>query len=152
VLALGLPVGTIGSQFGGIPTGLPSISLPEFRGDLILPLLPSAFTVAMLAAIESLLSAVVADNMSGDRHKPDVELVAQGVANVVVPLFGGIPATGAIARTATNIRSGASSPVSGVLHSLTLLVIVLVAAPLAKFIPLSTLAATLLVVAYRMGE
>ena len=92
-------------KFGGIPTGLPRVSLPEFRADLILPLLPSALTVAMLAAIESLLSAVVADNMSGDRHKPDVELVAQGIANLVVPLFGGIPATGAIARTATNIRS-----------------------------------------------
>ena len=92
-------------KFGGIPTGLPAFSIPEFRADLILPLLPSAFTVAMLAAIESLLSAVVADNMSGDRHKPDVELVAQGMANLVVPLFGGIPATGAIARTATNIRS-----------------------------------------------
>ena len=106
----------------------------------------------MLAAIESLLSAVVADNMSGDRHKPDVELVAQGLANLVVPIFGGIPATGAIARTATNIRSGATSPVSGIVHSLTLLAIVLVAAPLAKYIPLPTLAAILMVVAYRMGE
>jgi len=148
----GVDVGTIGSKFGGIPTGLPALSLPEFRADLILPLLPSAFTVAMLAAIESLLSAVVADNMSGDRHKPDVELVAQGIANLVVPLFGGIPATGAIARTATNIRCGATSPVAGIVHALTLLVIVLVAAPLAKFIPLPTLAAILMVVAYRMGE
>jgi SulP family sulfate permease len=148
----GIQIGTIGSKFGGIPTGLPPFQLPEFRADLILPLIPSAFTVAMLAAIESLLSAVVADNMSGDRHKPDAELVAQGLANLVVPLFGGIPATGAIARTATNIRSGATSPVSGIVHSLTLLVIVLAAAPLAKFIPLPTLAAILMIVAYRMGE
>jgi SulP family sulfate permease len=117
-----------------------------------LPLLPSACTVAMLAAIESLLSAVVADNMTGDRHKPDVELFAQGVANLIVPMFGGIPATGAIARTATNIRSGAASPVAGIVHGLTLLVVVLAAAPLARFIPLPTLAAILLIVSYRMGE
>jgi sulfate permease, SulP family len=149
---LGVQVGTIGSKFGGIPTGIPRFAIPEFRADLILPLLPSAFTVAMLAAIESLLSAVVADNMSGDRHKSDVELLAQGIANLATPLFGGIPATGAIARTATNIRSGAASPVSGIVHSLTLLVIVLAAAPLAKFIPLATLAAILMVVSYRMGE
>jgi len=147
-----VPVGTIGTRFGGIPTGLPAIAWPEFRADLILPLLPSAFTVAMLAAIESLLSAVVADNMSGDRHKSDVELLAQGVANLVVPLVGGIPATGAIARTATNIRSGATSPVSGIVHGLTLLAIILVAAPLARYIPLPTLAGILMVVAYRMGE
>ncbi len=147
-----IPIETIGTRFGGIPTGLPTISMPEFRADLILPLLPSACTVAMLAAIESLLSAVVADNMSGDRHKPDVELLAQGLANLVVPMFGGIPATGAIARTATNIRSGAASPVAGIVHALTLLAIVLAAAPLARFIPLPTLAAILIVVAYRMGE
>ncbi|MFL5330454.1 MAG: SulP family inorganic anion transporter [Gemmataceae bacterium] len=149
---LGVNVETIGSKFGGIPTGLPKISIPEVRLDLIMPLLPSALTVAMLAAIESLLSAVVADNMSGDRHKPDVELVAQGIANLVVPMFGGIPATGAIARTATNIRSGAKSPIAGIVHSLTLLVILLFAAPLARFIPLATLAAILLIVAYNMGE
>ena len=131
--AFSVGVETIGSKFGGIPTGLPAISIPQFRVDLILPLLPSACTVAMLAAIESLLSAVVADNMSGDRHKPDAELLAQGVANVVVPMFGGIPATGAIARTATNIRSGATSPVAGIVHALTLLVIVLVAAPCAVY-------------------
>jgi SulP family sulfate permease len=147
-----VPVETIGSRFGGIPTGLPEISMPEFRPDLILPLLPSALTVAMLAAIESLLSAVVADNMTGDRHKPDAELLAQGTANLIVPIFGGIPATGAIARTATNIRSGATSPVAGIVHGLTLLVIILAAAPLARFIPLPTLAAILMVVAYRMGE
>ena len=149
---LALPVATIGSKFGGIPTGLPNIALPQLRGDLILPLLPSAFTVAILAAIESLLSAVVADNMSGDRHKPDAELVAQGMANVIVPMFGGIPTTGAIARTATNIRSGATSPISGIVHALTLLTIVLAAAQLAKYVPLAALAAILMVVAYRMGE
>jgi SulP family sulfate permease len=147
-----IPVQTIGTKYGGIPTGLPEFSIPEFRVDLILPLLRPACTVAMLAAIESLLSAVVADNMSGDRHKPDIELVAQGLANLVSPLFGGIPATGAIARTATNIRSGAASPIAGIVHSLTLLAIVLAAAPLARFIPLPTLAAILMIVAYRMGE
>jgi SulP family sulfate permease len=149
---LALPVETIGSKFGGIPTGLPPVSLPELRGDLILPLLPSAFTVAILAAIESLLSAVVADNMSGDRHKPDAELVAQGMANVVAPIFGGIPTTGAIARTATNVRSGATTPISGIVHAITLLAIVLAAAPLARYVPLAALAAVLIVVAYRMGE
>lgn len=149
---VGVSVETIGTKFGGIPLGLPRITIPEFRADLILPLLPSACTVAMLAAIESLLSAVVADNMSGDRHKPDIELVAQGVANVLVPMCGGIPATGAIARTATNIRSGATSPVSGIVHGITLLAIILVAAPLARYIPLPTLAAILMIVAYRMGE
>jgi SulP family sulfate permease len=146
------PLDTIGSRFGGIPTGLPLLVIPEFRTDLILPLLPSAVTVAMLAAIESLLSAVVADSMSGDRHKPDAELLAQGVANLIVPLVGGIPATGAIARTATNIRSGGKTPVSGMIHGLTLLAILLVAAPLAQYIPLPTLAGILMVVAYRMGE
>jgi SulP family sulfate permease len=148
----GLSVATIGNRFGGIPVGLPHVSLPEFRSDLILPLLPSALTVTMLAAIESLLSAVVADNMSGHRHRPDAELVAQGIANTVVPVFGGIPVTGAIARTATNIRSGAASPIAGIIHALTLLVIILVAAPLARFIPLAALAAILMVVSYRMGE
>ena len=143
---------TIGSKFGGIPTGLPHVSLPQFRPELIVPLLPAAATVAMLAAIESLLSAVVADSMSGDRHNSNMELLAQGIANLAVPLVGGIPATGAIARTATNIRSGARSPVSGMVHALTLLVILVVAAPLARFIPLATLAAILFVVAYNMSE
>jgi sulfate permease, SulP family len=152
VAAFGLSVETIGSKFGGIPTGLPQISLPDVRPDLIVPLLPAAVTVAMLAAIESLLSAVVADSMSGDKHNSNVELLAQGIANLAVPFVGGIPATGAIARTATNIRSGARTPVSGMVHSLTLLVILLVAAPLARFIPLATLAAILFVVAYNMSE
>ncbi|WP_348261111.1 SulP family inorganic anion transporter [Telmatobacter sp. DSM 110680] len=147
-----LPVETIGTRFGGIPRGLPPFAIPDFHAEHILPLIPSAFTVALLAALESMLSAVVADSMTGDRHNPNVELVAQGIANITSPLFGGIPATGAIARTATNIRSGARSPVSGMVHALTLLMILLVAAPLASFIPLATLAAVLFVVAYNMGE
>jgi len=147
-----LPVQTIGSKFGGIPQGFPPFAIPTFRADLIVPLLPSAFTVALLAAVESLLSAVVADGMSGDKHNSNMELVAQGIANVTTPLFGGIPATGAIARTATNIRSGAKTPIAGMIHAVTLLFILLVAAPLARFIPLATLAAVLFVVAYNMGE
>jgi SulP family sulfate permease len=149
---LHLPIATIGSKFGGIPQGFPHLVLPAFQAAQILPLLPSAFTVALLAAIESLLSAVVADGMSGDRHNSNMELVAQGVANIASPLFGGIPATGAIARTATNIRSGAQTPVAGMVHALALLAILLVAAPLARFVPLATLAAVLFVVAYNMGE
>src|SRR5665213_4087824 len=147
-----LPIETIGSKFGGIPLGFPHFVLPSFKAAHIMPLLPSAFTVALLAAVESLLSAVVADGMSGDHHNSNVELVAQGVANIVSPLFGGIPATGAIARTATNIRSGALTPVAGMVHALTLLAILLVAAPLARFVPLATLAAVLFIVAYNMGE
>ena len=147
-----LPVETIGTKFGGIPSGLPPFAIPNFHSEHILPLLSSAFTVAMLAALESMLSAVVADGMTGDRHNPNVELVAQGIANITSPIFGGIPATGAIARTATNIRAGARSPVSGIVHALTLLAILLVAAPLASYIPLATLAAVLFVVAYNMGE
>jgi SulP family sulfate permease len=152
VAALHLPIETIGSKFGGIPQGFPHFALPSFQAANILSLLPSAFTVALLAAVESVLSAVVADGMSGDHHNSNVELVAQGVANIVSPLFGGIPATGAIARTATNIRSGALTPVAGMVHALTLLAILLVAAPLARFVPLATLAAVLFVVAYNMGE
>jgi SulP family sulfate permease len=147
-----LPLETIVTRFGGIPSGFPTMTLPRFRVDLILPLLSPTLTVAMLGAIESLLSAVVADRMSGDKHDPNVELFAQGVANVMSPLVGGLPATGAIARTATNIRSGARTPVAGMVHALTLLVIVLVAAPLAQHIPLCVLAAILLIVAYNMGE
>jgi SulP family sulfate permease len=149
---LHLKVETIGSRFGGIPQGLPPFTLPQLHSEHILPLLSSAFTVAMLGAIESLLSAVVADSMSGDRHNSNVELIAQGVANLASPLFGGIPATGAIARTATNIRSGALTPVSGMIHAITLLGILLAAAPLARFVPLAALAAVLFVVAWNMGE
>jgi sulfate permease, SulP family len=152
VAAFGLPVETIGSKFGGIPSSLPPIAIPQFRADLILPLLPSALTVALLAAVESLLSAVVADSMSGDRHNSSAELLAQGVANLIVPLVGGIPVTGAIARTATNFRSGAKTPVAGIVHAVTLLVVVLLLAPLAIHVPLATLAAVLFVVAYNMGE
>ena len=152
VAAFGLPVETIGSKFGGIPSSLPPIAIPQFRADLILPLLPSALTVALLAAVESLLSAVVADSMSGDRHNSSAELLAQGVANLIVPLVGGIPVTGAIARTATNYRSGAKTPVAGIVHAVTLLVVVLLLAPLAIHVPLATLAAVLFVVAYNMGE
>ena len=147
-----LPVETIGSRFGGNTRGLPPFAIPDFHSEHILPLIPSAFTVALLAALESMLSAVVADGMTGDRHNPNVELVAQGFANILSPLFGGIPATGAIARTATNIRAGARSPMAGMIHALTLLMILLVAAPLASYIPLATLAAVLFVVAYNMGE
>ncbi|MGH9499949.1 MAG: SulP family inorganic anion transporter [Terriglobales bacterium] len=149
---LKLPVETIGTRFGGIPSGLPHLAIPHFRADLIHGLLGPAFTVAMLGAIESLMSAVVADRMSNDHHNPNVELMAQGVANFVSPMFGGLPATGAIARTATNIRSGAKSPVAGMIHALTLLCILLFAAPLASYIPMATLAGILMVVAYNMGE
>jgi SulP family sulfate permease len=151
-VAFHLPVETIGSKFGGIPSGFPQFAFPAFHSEHILPLIPSAFTVALLAALESMLSAVVADGMTGDRHNSNVELAAQGIANIVSPLFGGIPATGAIARTATNIRAGARSPVAGMVASVTLLLILLVAAPLASYIPLCTLAAVLFVVAYNMGE
>lgn len=152
VMLLHLPVETIGTRFGGIPSGWPPFVIPTFRPALVPTLLLPAITVSMLGAIESLMSATVADRMSGDKHNPNVELIAQGVANIVSPLFGGLPATGAIARTATNIRTGAQTPVAGMTHALTLLAILLFAAPLAKFIPLGILAAILFVVAYNMGE
>ncbi len=152
VVMFKLPVETIGTRFGGIPSGFPKLLVPHFRVDLLRPLISPAITVAMLGAIESLMSAVVSDRMSGDKHNPNVELVGQGVANILSPLFGGLPATGAIARTATNIRSGGKTPVAGMVHALTLLAIILFAAPLARFIPLSVLAAILLVVSYNMGE
>ena len=151
-IVFGLEVDTIGSRFGGIPSGLPHFQVPTFRPSLILTLLSPAFTVAMLGAIESLLSAVVADRMGGDRHNPNTELFAQGVANLVSPLFGGLPATGALARTATNIRSGARSPVAGMIHAITLLAVLLFGARLAAFVPLPVLAAILFVVAWNMGE
>jgi SulP family sulfate permease len=148
----GLPVETIGSRFGDIPSGFPAPAIPSFEPALIATLFRPALTVALLGAIESLMSAVVADRMSGDRHNPNVELMAQGVANIASPVFGGLPATGAIARTATNIRSGARTPVAGILHALTLLIVLLAAAPLARYIPLPVLAAILLTVSYNMGE
>jgi sulfate permease, SulP family len=147
-----LPIETIGTRFGGIPRGLPHIAIPALHYETVRVLFSSAFTVAMLGAIESLMSAVVSDKMSNDKHNPNVELVAQGVANLVSPLFGGLPATGAIARTATNVRSGAKTPVAGMIHALTLLAIILFAAPLVKNVPLSALAAILMMVAYNMGD
>ena len=151
-VAFDLQVETIGTRFGGIPSGLPSFHVPAFRIELLGTLLVPAMTVAMLGAIESLMSAMVADRMSGDRHQSNVELVAQGIANIASPLFGGLPATGAIARTATNVRSGARTPVAGLIHALTLVVILLFAAPLASHVPLAVLAAILMMVAYNMGE
>jgi SulP family sulfate permease len=152
-----LPVETIGTRFHGIPSGLPHLQIPVFRTDLIHGLLGPALTVAMLGAIESLMSAVVSDRMSNsnrvsDRHNPNVELVAQGIANVVSPMFGGLPATGAIARTATNIRAGAKTPVAGMIHALTLLAILLFASKLVSFVPMAVLAGILMVVSYNMGE
>ena len=152
VMALQLPVETIGSRFGGIPQGLPAFTMPDLSWGNIQNLFAPALTIALLAAIESLLSAVVADGMIDDRHDSNQELMAQGIANIVSPLFGGIAATGAIARTATNVKNGGRTPVAGMVHAVTLLVIVLLAAPLAKFIPLATLSAVLVVVAYNMGE
>lgn len=152
VMILQIPVETIGTRFGGIPQGLPQMQLPDLSWQNIQTLFPPALTIALLAAIESLLSAVVADGMIDDRHDSNQELMAQGLANIVCPLFGGIAATGAIARTATNVKNGGRSPIAGIIHALTLLVILLVAAPLAKFIPLATLSAVLVVVAYNMGE
>jgi len=151
-LLLGWHVDTIGSRFGGIPSGLPRIEIPPFHFRMVPALLGPALTITMLGAIESLMSAVVSDRMSNDKHNPNVELIGQGIANFVSPLFGGLPATGAIARTATNIRSGAKTPVAGMVHALVLLAMLLFAAPLAKFIPLPVLAAILIVVAYHMGE
>lgn len=152
VYLLKLPVETIGTRFGGIPSGLPHLQIPKFRSDLIHGLLGPAFTVAMLGAIESLMSAVVSDRMSNDRHNPNVELIGQGIANIASPMFGGLPATGAIARTATSIRSGAQSPAAGIIHSLTLLCILLFAAPLVSYVPMAALAGILMMVAYNMGE
>jgi sulfate permease, SulP family len=152
VYFLHLPVETIGSRFGGIPSGFPRFHVPVFDYATARTLISPAITVAMLGAIESLMSAVVADRMSGDQHNPNVELMAQGVANILSPLFGGLPATGAIARTATSIRCGAQTPVAGIVHALTVLAVLLFAAPLARFIPLAALAAILAVVCYKMGE
>lgn len=152
VALLNLPVETIGSKFGGIPQGLPKPHFPSLSWENIQHLFQPAVTIAMLAAIESLLCAVVADGMVDDRHDANQELIAQGLANIISPLFGGIAATGAIARTATNVKSGARTPVAGLIHAFTLLGIILVAAPLAKFVPLATLSAVLVNVALHMGE
>jgi len=145
-------VATIGSAFGGIPRELPTFDVPDFSTSDLVMLLGPAFTIALLGAIESLLSAVVADGMAGTKHDPNQELIGQGIANVAAPMFGGFAATGAIARTATNIRNGASSPLAGMVHAATLLLIILVAAPLASYIPLCALSAILFVVAWNMSE
>ena len=145
-------VATIGSTFGALPQSLPVPQLPAITVSRVIELIGPAFAIAMLGAIESLLSAVVADRMSGTRHQSNQELVGQGVANILAPLFGGIAATGAIARTATSIRSGGTSPLAGIVHALTLVALVLLLAPLAANIPLATLAAILFVVAWNMSE
>jgi SulP family sulfate permease len=149
---LHLDVATIGSRFGGVPQGLPAPVLPVFDLAKMRALLPDALAIALLGAIESLLSAVVADGMSGRRHRSNCELVAQGFANIAAPIFGGMPVTGTIARTATNVRTGAKGPVSGILHAVYVLLFMLVAAPLASYIPLASLGAVLAVVAWNMAE
>jgi SulP family sulfate permease len=150
---LGLPVETIGSRFGGIPRSLPAFVWPDFDWDSVQRLFVPTVTIALLGAVESLLCARVADGLTtGKRHDPNQELMAQGIANIVTPFFGGIPATGTIARTVTNVRAGATSPVAGMVHAATLLAIVLVAAPLAVHVPLAVLAGVLLFVAWNMGE
>jgi SulP family sulfate permease len=152
VSAFGLPVETIGDRFGHVPSSLPMPALPAIDPSKIRELIGPAFAIAMLGAIESLLSAVVADGMIGGRHRSNMELIAQGVANLASPLFGGIPATGAIARTATNVKNGGRTPVAGIVHALTLLVIVLAFGRLAERIPIAALAGILVVVAYHMSE
>ena len=149
---LGLQVETIGSRFGSIPNSLPSLVWPDFSWATAQHLLMPASTLAMLGAIESLLCARIADQMIGDRHDANQELMAQGIANFVTPFFGGMPATGTIARTVTNVKNGATSPMAGVVHALTLLAVILVAAPLANSIPLAALSAILMFVAWNMGE
>ncbi len=157
VTLLGLKVDTIGSRFGGIPQSLPAFALPAFSWATAKLLLIPTLTIALLGAIESLLCARVADNLASSnndfpRHDPNQELMAQGIANMVVPFFGGIPATGTVARTVTNVRAGARSPVAGIVHALTILLVVLVAAPLALNVPLAALAGILMFVAWNMGE
>jgi len=152
VALFGLPVETIGSRFGGIPAALPDFTLPAFSWESARYLLMPTITLALLGAIESLLCARVADGMIGDRHDPNQELMAQGIANFATPFFGGMPATGTIARTVTNVKSGATSPIAGMTHAVVLLLVILVAAPLASSIPLATLAAILMFVAWNMGE
>lgn len=149
---LHLDIATIGSRFGAVPNSLPAPAFPAFSWEKVRAVLPDAIAIALLGSIESLLSAVVADRMSGQRHRPNGELVAQGFANLASVCFGGIPVTGTIARTATNVRSGAKSPVSGMLHAFYLLLFMLIAAPLAVYIPLAALAAVLAVVAWNMAE
>ncbi len=152
VALLRLDIETIGSRFGGIPQSLPAFAWPDISLETLRKLLAPTITIALLGAIESLLSARVADVQIDDRHDPNQELMAQGIANIVAPFFGGIPATGAIARTATNVRAGGRTPIAGMIHAVTLLLIVLLAAPLAKYIPLAALSAVLIMVALNMGD
>jgi len=152
VMIFDLEVATIGSVFGGIPQGLPAFSIPEIDLEIVQYLLPAILTIAFLGAVESLLCARVADSMTQDRHDPNQELMAQGVANIASPLFGGFCATGTVARTVTNIRAGGRSPVAGMIHAAVLLAILLGAAPLAEHVPLATLAGILMFVAWNMGE
>jgi SulP family sulfate permease len=149
---LHLDAATIGSRFGGLPHGLPSPRLPTMSLPLLYRVLPSVFSFTLLGGVESLLSAKVADSMTGRKHRSNMELVAQGIANMASAIFGGISVTGTIARTATNIRAGAQSPMSGIMHSLFVLLFLLIAAPLARFIPLSSLAGVLVVVCWNMAE
>ena len=151
-LLLHLPIETIGSHFGGVPDGLPMPKLPSVTASRLLEILPTALSFTLLGGVESLLSAKVADGMTGRKHRYNMELVAQGIANMASALFGGISVTGTIARTATNVRAGAQSPVAGMLHAVFLLIFMLVAAPLANFIPLSALAGLLVVVCWNMAE
>lgn len=152
VFALHLPVDTVGSRFGVLPSGLPAPHWPQVNMDRVVELLPSAFTIAFLAGVESLLSAIVADRMFDGRHRPSAELLAQGYANIITPLFGGLPVTGAIARTATNVRAGGRTPIAGMVHAAVILIVLLAAGNLAGALALPALAAVLLVTALNMAE
>ncbi len=152
VVLLQLPVDTLGSRFGMLPNHLPIPHLPELSWDRIVELVPSAFVIAFLAGVESLLSAMVADRMIGGQHRPNAELTAQGAANVASALFGGLPATGAIARTATNVRAGGKTPVAGIVHAIVILLIMLIAAPIAGYLAMPALAALLMLTAWNMSE
>ncbi|MFC2952893.1 SulP family inorganic anion transporter [Marinicaulis aureus] len=151
-LVFALPVDTIGSRFGALPNHLPAPQLPAFSLARVQELLPSAFVIAFLAGVESLLSAMVADRMSGGHHRPNAEVLAQGAANIGSALFGGLPATGAIARTATNVRAGGKTPVAGIVHALTILVVMIAAAPLASYLAMPALAGLLMITAWNMSE
>lgn len=152
VALMGLPVETLQSRFGSLPDGLPMIALPPISSELILALLPSALVIALLAGVESLLSAVVADRMIVGAHRSNAELLAQGAANIASPMFGGLPVTGAIARTATNVRAGGRTPVAGIVHALTILLVMVAAAPLAAYLTMPALAGLLIVTAWVMSE
>ena len=152
VALLALPVDTLHSRFGSLPGGIPMIAMPPISVDLVIALLPSALVIALLAGVESLLSAVVADRMISGAHRSNAELLAQGAANIASPLFGGLPVTGAIARTATNVRAGGRTPVAGIVHALTILLVIVAAAPLAAYLTMPALAGLLIVTAWTMSE